>query len=102
MTRLSPQQLKAIEERRKPIRHAMDRLKERHMPEVDDDYAEMVVNMMRDLCELRCRYQMGQTATIVNEEKPDSVIIDLDMYENLEIIRVCYDPIANRIRTVFP
>ena len=102
MSHLSPSQKKAIVERQKPIRHAMDRLIERHMPEADDKYAEMVIGMMTKLCEFRMQHGMGRTTKIINIEKANSVIIELDIYENVSPILVCYDPMANRIRTVLP
>ncbi len=102
MAHLSKSQQKVITERRKPIRHAMDRLIERYMPDADDEYVEIVITMMTSLCELRAKYSMGQTSKLVSVESPSSVIIDLDMFEDREVIRVCYDPIENRIRTVLP
>lgn len=101
MTRLSPSQHRAIEKRREPIRHAMDRLQERHFPNLDDDAAEELVVMMGKLCELAATTG-GKTGKVVNIESDTSVIIDLDIFTDRKKIRVCYNPVDRVIRTVFP
>ena len=100
--RLSPFQKRAIEKRRRPYRHAMDRLKERHFPDISDDFAETCIEMMTKLCAFRAEFNGGRTTKLVNVEAADSWIIDVDMFEDRHIIRVCYDPINKRIRTVLP
>ncbi len=100
--RLSPTQLKALDDSRKPMRHAMDRLIERHFPDWDDQYAATAVMAMALLCQLRERTGDRNTARLVSVENATSHIVDVDMYDDHYIIRVCYDPIENRIRTVFP
>lgn len=103
MSYLSASQQKVVDERRKPIRHAMDRLKERHFPNIDDDDAEEFIKMMTPLCMLRMKFERDtNTAKLVNVETETSVIIDLDLFEDRQLIRVCYDPVANLIKTVFP
>jgi hypothetical protein len=103
MSYLSASQTKEVENRRAPYRHAMDRLKERHFPQIDDDEAEDFINMMTSLCMLRIKVGRDtNTAKLVNVETDTSVIIDLDLFEERDLIRVCYDPVANVLKTVFP
>lgn len=102
MSHLSPAQIKALSLQRAPIRHAMDRLVERHFPDLNDDEAAEMVKVMTSLCALRDQTGDRNTAKLVNVESPTSHIIDLDMFEDRELIRVCYDPVDARIKTVFP
>lgn len=102
MSYLSANQKKVIEQRIEPIRHAIDRLIERHYPDLTLEAAEGIVKAMTILCRLRHNTGDRNTARLVNIESPDSHIVDLDMFEERDLIRVCYDPIADRIRTVFP
>jgi hypothetical protein len=99
---LSPAQVKALAREREPIRHAMDRLIERHFPDLDDDGAADMIKLMQSLCTLRQLTGDRNTAKMVMVENDHSHIIDLDLFEDRELIRVCYDPIECRIRTVFP
>lgn len=104
MSYLSPNQQRTIDERREPIRHAMDRLVERHFPEMGDDEAEEMILAMGLLCKLVTHQNRKVTSTgkLVQVESETSHIIDLDMFEDREVIRVCYDPVADVIKTVFP
>ena len=102
MAYLSLRQQKELERRRAPIKHAMERLQERHFPELDDDGAEHFILAMTLLCEGRNRLGDTNSAKLVNIESENSHIVDLDMFEDRKLIRVRYDPVANRIKTVFP
>jgi hypothetical protein len=102
MSYLSPAQVKALSCEREPIRHAMDRLVERHFPQISDDEAAEMIKVMTSLCTLRDKTGDRNTAKLVNVETDTSVIIDLDLFEERDLIRVCYDPVANVLKTVFP
>lgn len=80
----------------------MDRLKERHFPDLDDNAAEELVLVMTDLCRLCHTVGNTKTASLVNVEAENSVIMDLDMFEDRKKIRVCFDPTTKQLRTVFP
>ena len=94
--------MKAMDESRKPMQHAMDRLIERHFQDWDENDAATIVMAMTCLCQLRDRVGDRNTAKLVNVESPTSHIVDVDMYDDHYLIRVCYDPVENRIKTVFP
>ena len=102
MSYLSPSQQKAIEARRTGKRHAMDRLIQRHFPNMDDDAAEDIIDAMAKLCQLRHQIGDTNTARLVNIENSNSHIVDLDMFEDRGLIRVTFDPTVGRIATVFP
>jgi hypothetical protein len=102
MSYLSPAQIKALSREREPIRHAMDRLIERHFPEYSEEEAEEMIKVMTTICALRDKTGDRNTAKLVNIESPTSHIVDLDLFEDRELIRVCYDPVDARIKTVFP
>jgi hypothetical protein len=102
MSYLSPAQVKALSCEREPIRHAMDRLVERHFPQISDDEAAEMIKVMTSLCTLRDKTGDRNTAKLVNVESATSHIVDLDMFEDRGLIRVCYDPVDCRIKTVFP
>lgn len=103
MSHLSPAQQKKIDERRAPKRHAMDRLRERHFPEVESDAdLELLIDNFTALCTLAWTVGDTKTTKLVNKEAEDSVIFDLDLFKPKSIIRVCYNPVTKLIRTVFP
>ena len=80
----------------------MDRLIERHFPGMSDDEADSMIRMMTSFCTLRDKTGDRNTAKLVNIESETSHIVDLDLFEDRVLIRVCFDPVDCRIKTVLP
>ena len=97
--RLSPAQRKALAKQREPYRHAMERLRERHMPDADYGTLEVIVMLAKLAIAMD-----GPTATarIRTKENDESWVIEVDAFTDRKTMLVVMNPKTGIPRTILP
>ena len=97
--RLSPAQRKALAKQREPYRHAMERLRERHMPDADYGILEVIVSLANLAIKLD---GPTSTARIVTKENDESWVVEVDAFTDRKKMLVVMNPKTGIPCTVLP
>jgi hypothetical protein len=97
--RLSRAQKKALDAKRAPWKHALERLQERHMPGADYVTLEVLATLAMGAIDMGGR---NLTSRVVTVENAESVVVEVDAFDDRRKILMVMNPLTRVPRTVLP
>lgn len=97
--RLSPRLRKQRAKENAPWQHALDRLRERHMPDADLPTLKLLATCAHLACQLGGQ---SRTSRVITRENDESWVVEVDAFEDRKKILMVMNPKTGIPSTILP